>query len=407
MLMYEDAAGNRLTCLIARSDDMSPAGFRFAERDGVLNLLLARQRPRLRPQRPLSPPAAPCTRHRGPRPDLTTGRSGAPPARSRRDAAGRSEAPVRLARAEPGGLHRLEPCRDSSGSITGWILAADRDCDVPRTVDIPVSKTVSFREDPLRRNPCAISGVERENTISGNSGAALCLPGAGPRRDHASGPVGFRDHQLAGRQVPAGGGLDSDIIRTLYRVTGISGNVFQQRPEHHRCRVKSLAAVSYATPEPENLLAPHAFSRFPVAMGLPDENHGTLSYDNLLWPGGSPQTASDYPFHGGVLDIYGLLVPDRRRKGGELLEQRRVSRRRGCRTTAWRWSRPGARSIMSAASAVAASQVPVPGSLWLLAGGLVGLVAVRGVDQRLSNARKTACPGGLLDTGQRLGNLFA
>ena len=35
MLMYEDAAGNRLTCLIARSDDMSPAGFRFAERDGV------------------------------------------------------------------------------------------------------------------------------------------------------------------------------------------------------------------------------------------------------------------------------------------------------------------------------------------------------------------------------------
>ena len=27
----------------------------------------------------------------------------------------------------------------------------------------------------------------------------------------------------------------------------------------------------------------------------------------MFWPGGSPQTASDYPFHGGFLDIYGLM----------------------------------------------------------------------------------------------------
>jgi hypothetical protein len=32
-----------------------------------------------------------------------------------------------------------------------------------------------------------------------------------------------------------------------------------------------------------------------------------LTCDNLFYPGGSPQTASDYPVLGGFLDIYGLL----------------------------------------------------------------------------------------------------
>jgi hypothetical protein len=44
-----------------------------------------------------------------------------------------------------------------------------------------------------------------------------------------------------------------------------------------------------------------------VAAGLPAQNNGFLTYDNLFYPGGSPQTASDYPFHGGFLDIYGLM----------------------------------------------------------------------------------------------------
>ncbi len=42
-------------------------------------------------------------------------------------------------------------------------------------------------------------------------------------------------------------------------------------------------------------------------MRWPGSEHGSLSYDNLYWPGGSPQTASDYPFSGGFLDIYGLM----------------------------------------------------------------------------------------------------
>ena len=55
------------------------------------------------------------------------------------------------------------------------------------------------------------------------------------------------------------------------------------------------------------MLAPADFSRFAVAAGLPADNDGFLTYANLLCPGGSPPTASDYPVHGGFLDIYGLL----------------------------------------------------------------------------------------------------
>ena len=32
-----------------------------------------------------------------------------------------------------------------------------------------------------------------------------------------------------------------------------------------------------------------------------------FTYDNLFYPGGSPRTATDYPFGGGVFDIYGVV----------------------------------------------------------------------------------------------------
>lgn len=72
--------------------------------------------------------------------------------------------------------------------------------------------------------------------------------------------------------------------------------------------ILGLVPVNFATPEPTNLLAPNAFSRFAVASGLAPVNNGFLTYDNLYWPGGASQTASDYPGQGGVLDIYGLML---------------------------------------------------------------------------------------------------
>ena len=44
-----------------------------------------------------------------------------------------------------------------------------------------------------------------------------------------------------------------------------------------------------------------------LASGLSPQNNGFLTFDNLYYPGGSPQTASDYPGAGGIFDIYGLM----------------------------------------------------------------------------------------------------
>ncbi len=161
-----------------------------------------------------------------------------------------------------------------------------------------------------------------------------------------------------------------------YEVTGISGTFSDSNNGLgiHNTAVKSLVAVTHATPESTNLLAPHDFSRFAVASGLSPENNGFLTYDNLFWPGGSPQTASDYPPHGGVLDIYGLMF---RIGGGKVVDL---------------WSNGIFGPEADYGVAVATPQqaldyqgglsgslapVPVPGSLGMLVGGLLGLVALQ------------------------------
>ena len=66
---------------------------------------------------------------------------------------------------------------------------------------------------------------------------------------------------------------------------------------------------SPANPQPTNLLAPHSFGFYPITNGVPgpDGLAPGFSYDDLFYPAGSPRSASDYPFHGGVLDIYGVV----------------------------------------------------------------------------------------------------
>jgi hypothetical protein len=94
-----------------------------------------------------------------------------------------------------------------------------------------------------------------------------------------------------------------------FEVTGISGTFSDSNNSLNivNAAIGPLVPINHATPEPTNLLAPDDFSRFAVTAGLPVENNGFLTYDNLYYPGGSPQTASDYPAQGGFLDIYGLL----------------------------------------------------------------------------------------------------
>lgn len=94
-----------------------------------------------------------------------------------------------------------------------------------------------------------------------------------------------------------------------FEVTGISGTFSDSNNGLNivNASIGPLVAITHDTPEPTNLLAPDDFSRFAVTTGLPAQNNGFLTYDNLYYPGGSPPTASDYPVHGGFLDIYGLL----------------------------------------------------------------------------------------------------
>lgn len=91
-------------------------------------------------------------------------------------------------------------------------------------------------------------------------------------------------------------------------ITGVSGTFTDTNNGLNiiNATVLGLVPINHATPETTNLLAPADFSKFAVATGLPVDNNGFITYDNLLWLGGAPQTASDYPFEGGIVDIYGL-----------------------------------------------------------------------------------------------------
>lgn len=116
----------------------------------------------------------------------------------------------------------------------------------------------------------------------------------------------------------SGSGVTADLTLTYgaatdakypdaYVVTGISGSFSDTTSGITNASVLGLVKTAFNTPDADNLLAPKNFSRFAVANGLPPLNNGFLSYDNLFWPGGAPQTASDYPAYGGVVDIYGLM----------------------------------------------------------------------------------------------------
>lgn len=177
----------------------------------------------------------------------------------------------------------------------------------------------------------------------------------------------------------AGGGVSGTLHLTYgaatdatypnaYEVSNITGVFSDASLGIVDAKVLKAVPLNRQPPEPSNLLAPNDFSHFDVASGL---SHGFLTYDNLYWPGGSPQTATDYPFGGGILDIYGLLFDI---GGGRVVDL---------------WSNGsifGAPVDYGVAVATAAQAldyvegglsvtVPEPGSFWLLGGALLGVLA--------------------------------
>jgi hypothetical protein len=93
-----------------------------------------------------------------------------------------------------------------------------------------------------------------------------------------------------------------------YVVTGATGTLMNENLGLSTT-ITGVVASNPSLPDDTNLLAPASFGHYIVANGVPGPGGVApgFSYDNLFYPGGSPQTATDYPFSGGFLDIYGLV----------------------------------------------------------------------------------------------------
>ena len=85
-----------------------------------------------------------------------------------------------------------------------------------------------------------------------------------------------------------------------YVITGVTGTFSDSNKGLNidNAAVTSLVASHPATPQDAvNNLAPHSFSIFSSG----------VTYDDLYYPSGSPPAATNYPFGGGLLDIYGVM----------------------------------------------------------------------------------------------------
>jgi hypothetical protein len=90
-----------------------------------------------------------------------------------------------------------------------------------------------------------------------------------------------------------------------FAITGISGTFSNTALGFSDVAIVGLVPIAPTPPEDDNPLAPKSFSSMAVTNA--PAPHTTISYDNLLYIGGSPITCTGYPGAGGFLDVYGVM----------------------------------------------------------------------------------------------------
>lgn len=191
----------------------------------------------------------------------------------------------------------------------------------------------------------------------------------------------------AGPGDPAGAQIITNASGTFSNTT--FGNV----------SITGVLARNFATPfdmlpggawQPGDIPFPASFSQL-AASGTSAQDNGVITYDDLFYANGSPQTCWDYPFFGGFLDPYGVMFS--LSNGGYLdlwsfgvVPSGFFGPGSGGLTYGMAVLQPvpgGGYEVLAGAPFATAS-VPEPDFLWLFGAGLVGLFAWR----RSSEMRK-------------------
>ena len=97
-------------------------------------------------------------------------------------------------------------------------------------------------------------------------------------------------------------------------ITNASGTFSDTNIGLSNVSITGVLARNFATPDdvasgdwqPGDVPFPASYSKLAVVNPPPHDT--AITFDNLFYPGGSPQTCWDYPYFGGFLDGYGVML---------------------------------------------------------------------------------------------------
>jgi hypothetical protein len=168
--------------------------------------------------------------------------------------------------------------------------------------------SISFHNQTKRGNEMNLNTMRKQYVIPATLLLMTFLAG---QANASTFGFSFAGHGVSGTIHLTYGTATDAKYPNAYEVTGISGTFSDSNHGLNivNAPILGLEPLNYASPTTGNLLAPADFSKFYLAssLGLPQGHPPSLTYDNLLWPGGSPITATGYPKSGGFFDIYGLM----------------------------------------------------------------------------------------------------